>query len=126
MTGVGGAGIVTLGSVLAMAAHLEGKAVSVLNVLGMAQKNGPVTSHVRISQKQDEVLAARIGRGQSDVIIGTDPVVTGSAESIDVDRQGQDAHRPERVRPGHLGLRQPSGHVLRARAHPQAPGPGRR
>jgi indolepyruvate ferredoxin oxidoreductase len=82
VTGVGGAGIVTLGAVLAMAAHLEGKAVSVLNVLGMAQKNGAVTSHVRISNVHDEVLATRIGPGECDLIIGTDPIVTGSPESI--------------------------------------------
>jgi indolepyruvate ferredoxin oxidoreductase len=82
VTGVGGAGIVTLGSVVAMAAHLEGKAVSVLNVLGMAQKNGPVTSHVRIADDSDETLASRIGPGESDVILGTDPIVTGGAESL--------------------------------------------
>ena len=82
ITGVGGAGIVTLGSVLAMAAHLEGKGVSALNVLGMAQKNGPVTSHLRISNDPTDTAASRIGDREADVIIGADPIVTLSAESM--------------------------------------------
>src|SRR5262249_12506985 len=78
--GIGGSGIVTLGANLAMAGHLEGKGVSVLNVLGMAQKNGAVASHVRFSASPDDVSSSRIGPGDADLILATDPVVTGAAD----------------------------------------------
>jgi indolepyruvate ferredoxin oxidoreductase len=80
VTGIGGSGIVTLGAILAVAGHLEGRGVSVLNVLGMAQKNGAVASHIRFSAGPDDVASARIGPGDADLIVATDPVVTAAAD----------------------------------------------
>ncbi|MGO9101223.1 MAG: DUF6537 domain-containing protein, partial [Mycobacterium sp.] len=82
LAGIGGTGIVTMGALVGMAAHLEGKGVTVLDVAGLAQKNGPVTSHVRVYDNADEVHATRIEAGGADVVIGADIVVTSGAECI--------------------------------------------
>lgn len=80
VTGIGGAGVVTIGALLGMAAHLEGKGCSVLDVAGLAQRNGPVTSHVRIARDPKALHATRITK--ADLIIGCDIVVTASMEAI--------------------------------------------
>ena len=82
LAGIGGTGIVTMGALLGMAAHLEAKGVTVLDVAGLAQKNGPVTSHVRVYDNADDVHATRIEAGGADVVIGADIVVTSGAECI--------------------------------------------
>jgi indolepyruvate ferredoxin oxidoreductase len=74
VTGIGGAGVVTIGALLGMAAHLEGKGCSVLDVAGLAQRNGPVTSHVRIAALPEQLHATRIVA--ADVVLGCDIVVT--------------------------------------------------
>ena len=63
VTGIGGTGVLTVGSILAMAAHLEGKGCSTLNQTGLAQKFGSVVSHVKIASRQDEIHAVRIAEG---------------------------------------------------------------
>lgn len=80
VTGIGGSGVVTLGSILGMAAHLEGKGCSVLDVTGLAQRNGPVMSHIRIAKTPDVLKATRITR--ADLVIGSDIVVTASADVL--------------------------------------------
>ncbi len=82
ITGIGGTGVVTLGALLGVAAHIEGKACNVLDITGAAQKNGPVTSHVRVADDADRLHAARIGAGGADVVIGCDAVTTASAENL--------------------------------------------
>ena len=82
VTGIGGTGVVTIGQILAMAGHLEGKGVSVLDMSGLAQKGGPVMSHVKIARTPEELHAARIGTGNANVVIGCDLVVTASAEAL--------------------------------------------
>ncbi|TDJ07589.1 MAG: indolepyruvate ferredoxin oxidoreductase family protein [Deltaproteobacteria bacterium] len=82
VTGIGGSGVVTIGALLGMAAHLEGKGCSVLDVTGLAQKNGPVTSHVRIADDPDALHATRIGAGSADLVLGCDIVVATSAENL--------------------------------------------
>jgi len=82
LCGIGGGGVVTAGAILAMAAHLEGKGVSELDVTGLAQKNGPVTSHVRIAERPESLHATRIARGAAHLVLGSDPVVTTNAESL--------------------------------------------
>jgi indolepyruvate ferredoxin oxidoreductase len=82
VTGIGGSGVVTLGALLGMAAHLEGKGCSVLDVTGLAQKNGPVTSHVRIADRPEALFATRIGTGAADLVIGCDIVVTTGADAL--------------------------------------------
>ncbi len=75
ITGVGGTGVVTIGALLGMAAHLEGKGVSVLDQTGLAQKGGAVTCHVRIAREPGEIHAVRIAAGEADLVIGCDVVV---------------------------------------------------
>jgi indolepyruvate ferredoxin oxidoreductase len=82
VTGIGGSGVITVGALLGMAAHLEGKGCSVLDVTGLAQKNGPVTSHVRIAARPDAIAATRIAAGAADLVIGCDIVVTTGADSL--------------------------------------------
>ena len=82
VTGIGGTGVVTIGQILAMAGHLEGKGVSVLDMSGLAQKGGPVMSHVKIAQSPDELHASRIGTGSANLVIGCDLVVTASADAL--------------------------------------------
>src|SRR5204862_186568 len=55
VTGIGGTGVVTIGQILAMAGHLEGRGVSVLDMSGLAQKGGPVMSHVKIARSPEEL-----------------------------------------------------------------------
>ena len=80
VTGIGGSGVVTLGAVLGMAAHLEGKGCSVLDVTGLAQRNGPVASHIRISDTPEKLHATRISA--ADLVIGCDIVVTASPDIL--------------------------------------------
>jgi indolepyruvate ferredoxin oxidoreductase len=82
VTGIGGSGVITVGALLGMAAHLEGKGCSVLDVTGLAQKNGPVTSHVRIAENPDDLHATRIAAGAADLVLGCDIVVGSQAESL--------------------------------------------
>ena len=82
ITGVGGTGVVTIGQLLGMAAHLEGKGVSVLDMAGLAQKGGAVFSHVQIAPRQKDLFATRIAMGEADVLLGCDLVVTSSNEAL--------------------------------------------
>ncbi|HNI50839.1 MAG TPA: indolepyruvate ferredoxin oxidoreductase family protein [Accumulibacter sp.] len=82
LTGVGGTGIVTLGAVLGMAAHLDGKGVSVLDMTGLAQKFGAVFAHLRIADRPEDLHAARIATGEADALIGGDLVVAASPEAL--------------------------------------------
>ncbi|TWB87824.1 indolepyruvate ferredoxin oxidoreductase [Bradyrhizobium macuxiense] len=78
VAGIGGTGIITIGALLGMAAHLEGRGCSVLDFTGLSQKNGAVMSHVRIAPKSDDISAVRISTGGADVILGCDMVVAAS------------------------------------------------
>ncbi|HEX3954746.1 MAG TPA: indolepyruvate ferredoxin oxidoreductase family protein, partial [Stellaceae bacterium] len=82
VTGVGGTGVVTIGALLGMAAHLEGKGVGVLDMMGMAQKGGAVLSHVRIAAQPDMIHAVRIAGGDARLLLGCDLVVSASAEAL--------------------------------------------
>ncbi len=82
LAGIGGSGVVTVGAILAMAAHLEGRGCSELDVTGLAQKNGPVSSHVRIAHDPDRLHATRIAVGAADLVIGCDLVVATSPENL--------------------------------------------
>lgn len=82
VTGIGGTGVLTVGSVLSMAAHLEGKGCSTLNQTGLAQKFGSVVSHVKIAASQDDIHAVRIADGDADVLLGCDLVVSAANEAL--------------------------------------------
>ncbi|HNR90933.1 MAG TPA: indolepyruvate ferredoxin oxidoreductase family protein [Dokdonella sp.] len=75
VTGIGGTGVVTIGALIGMAAHLEGKGSTVLDQTGLAQKGGAVTCHLRIARSPDEIHAVRIAAGEADLVLGCDMVV---------------------------------------------------
>ena len=76
VAGVGGTGIITVGALLGMAAHVEGKGVSVLDMTGVAQKGGAVTTFVRIAARPEDLSTIRIAAGEANAIIGSDILVT--------------------------------------------------
>jgi indolepyruvate ferredoxin oxidoreductase len=82
ITGIGGTGIITMGALLGMAAHLDGKGCTVLDYTGLAQKNGAVMSHVRIAPTQDELHAVRIAPGGADAVLACDMVVAASPNAL--------------------------------------------
>ncbi len=82
VTGVGGTGIVTIGALLGMAAHLEGKGCSVMDMAGLAQKGGAVFSHVRIAIAPEQIYATRLAAGTADLLLGCDIVVSGSTDAM--------------------------------------------
>ncbi len=82
VTGVGGTGVVTIGALIGMAAHIDGKGVTVLDMTGLAQKGGSVFSHVRICDAPEAIHAVRIADGEADALIGGDIVVSASGESL--------------------------------------------
>jgi len=81
VTGVGGTGVVTIGALMGMAAHLEGKGVLVLDMAGLAQKGGAVMSHVRLAATPAALHAARVPAGQADLLLGCDLLVAAGAEA---------------------------------------------
>ena len=78
VTGIGGTGVITIGALLGMAAHLEGKGCTVLDFTGLSQKNGAVMSHVRIAATPADLAAVRIAPGGADLLLGCDMVVAAS------------------------------------------------
>jgi indolepyruvate ferredoxin oxidoreductase len=84
IAGVGGTGVITIGALITMAAHLEGKGASVLDFTALAQKGGSVVSHVRLAPTPDEIHAVRLEWGQAravlvcDLLVGALPDVLGS------------------------------------------------
>jgi indolepyruvate ferredoxin oxidoreductase len=89
VAGVGGTGVVTIGALLGMAAHIEGKGVSVLDMTGLAQKGGAVFSHVRIANRPEDIHAVRIASGDADLLIGCDIVVAASLDGLSKLRKGK-------------------------------------
>ncbi len=80
--GIGGNGVVTIAAILGMAAHIENKPCTVLDISGLAQRNGAVMSHLRFSPKEALDQAVRIPQGSADLVIGCDLVVAGGPESL--------------------------------------------
>ena len=81
ITGVGGTGVVTVGALITMAAHLEGKGSSVLDFMGFAQKFGPVLSYIRIAPRPADIHQVRIESTRADALIGCDLVVSSSPKA---------------------------------------------
>lgn len=82
ITGVGGTGVVTVGALMSMAAHLEGKGAGEMQMAGLAQKGGAVTIHVRIAENPQAISAIRVSAGEADAVIGGDLVVTAGAKAL--------------------------------------------
>ncbi len=82
IAGIGGMGVTTTGAVLAMAAHIDEKNSSTLDMTGIAQKGGPVTSHIRISSKEIEIEGPRIPTACLDVLIASDVLFASSNDIL--------------------------------------------
>jgi len=106
LNGIGGTGVITIGALIGMAAHLEGKGVSVLDMTGMSQKNGSVTSHIRISKAPDAIRAQRIATGEADLVLGCDMLTAGAQDAIS-------KMRPGRTRAVVNTHQQPTGHFTK-------------
>ncbi|MCC5975008.1 MAG: indolepyruvate ferredoxin oxidoreductase family protein, partial [Rubellimicrobium sp.] len=89
ITGIGGTGVVSVGAVLAMAAHLEGKGTAMIEMSGMAQKGGAVQIHCRIAARPDDITAVRIAEGECDTLLSGDPVVSTGAGVMALLRAGR-------------------------------------
>src|SRR5690606_21356685 len=88
VTGVGGTGVVTIGALLGMAAYIEGKGVTTLDMAGMAQKGGAVWSHIRVAAEQSQLTAPRIAEGETSLLLGCDLVVSANRETLSKLRRG--------------------------------------
>jgi indolepyruvate ferredoxin oxidoreductase len=88
VTGVGGTGVVTIGAILGMAAHLEGKGCGILDMAGLAQKGGSVWSHLRFGKSPAAIKAIRIAAGGADAVLGCDLVVAASRKTLATTRKG--------------------------------------
>jgi indolepyruvate ferredoxin oxidoreductase len=88
VTGIGGSGVVTIGGILGMAAHLEGKGVGVIDMAGLAQKGGAVYSHIRIANRPEDIHAIRVAAGGADLVLGGDVVVAGTKKVLSAFKPG--------------------------------------
>ncbi|MDB5933537.1 MAG: indolepyruvate ferredoxin oxidoreductase, partial [Massilia sp.] len=89
INGIGGTGVITVGALMGMAAHLEGKGASVLDMTGMSQKNGSVTSHVKVAKSPADLHAQRIATGEADLVLGCDMLTAGAQDAISKMRPGR-------------------------------------
>ncbi len=88
VTGVGGTGVVTIGAILGMAAHLEGKGCGMIDMAGLAQKGGAVSSHVQIAAAPEDIKSIRVSAGAASLVLGCDLIVTGTKKVLAAMRQG--------------------------------------
>jgi indolepyruvate ferredoxin oxidoreductase len=91
VTGIGGTGVVTIGAILGMAAHLEGKGMGMIDMAGLAQKGGAVFSHVKLANRQEDVQSIRVTAGMADLVLGCDLVVTGTKKVLAAVKAGRTA-----------------------------------
>ncbi|RYH03009.1 indolepyruvate ferredoxin oxidoreductase family protein [Salipiger sp. IMCC34102] len=89
ITGVGGTGVVTIGAVLAMAAHLDGKGAGMMEMAGLAQKGGAVHIHCRLAERPEDISAIRVATGECDALIGGDLVVSAGAKTLGLMKTGR-------------------------------------
>ncbi len=89
VTGVGGTGVVTIGAILAMAAHVDGLGAGMMEMAGLAQKGGAVHIHCRIGARPEDISAIRVAMGEADAIIGGDLVVSAGARTLELASGGR-------------------------------------
>ncbi|MBG6076812.1 indolepyruvate ferredoxin oxidoreductase family protein [Polaromonas sp. CG_9.11] len=80
--GVGGTGVITIGQLLGMAAHLEGKGVVTQDAGGLAQKGGATWSHIQIANRPESIYTTKVDTAKADLVIGCDPIVTASPYTL--------------------------------------------
>jgi len=88
VTGMGGTGVVTIGAILGMGAHLEGKGCGLLDMAGLAQKGGSVWSHLRFGSSPESIKTIRIAAGGADLVLGCDMIVAANSKTLAATRQG--------------------------------------
>src|SRR5690606_22989479 len=88
VTGIGGTGVVTVGALIGLAAHIEEKGVGVIDMSGLAQKGGAVSVHLRIADKPEKIHAIRASAAGADLILGCDLMVAASDSVLKVVREG--------------------------------------
>ena len=89
VAGVGGTGVITIGQLLGMAAHMEGKGIVTQDAAGLAQKGGATWSHALIGESQDAIRTTRVGTAAADLILAADPLVAVNAETLARMREGR-------------------------------------
>jgi indolepyruvate ferredoxin oxidoreductase len=89
VSGIGGTGVITVGALLGMAAHLDGLAMSSFDMTGLSQKNGAVFSHVRIARHNNDLTSQRLGRGEADLLLAFDLIAALAPEAFDTLRSGR-------------------------------------
>ena len=89
VAGVGGTGVITIGQLLGMAAHIEGKGIVTQDAAGLAQKGGATWSHIQIANRMDAILTTKVGTAEADLVIGCDPIVTANKSTLAVMREGR-------------------------------------
>jgi len=89
VAGVGGTGVITIGQLLGVAAHIEGKGVVTQDAGGLAQKGGATWSHVLLAARQQDIRTTRVSMAAADLIIGCDPIVTAGKETMLRMREGR-------------------------------------
>ncbi len=89
VAGVGGTGVITIGQLLGMAAHIEGKGIVTQDAAGLAQKGGATWSHVLIGASQDHIRTTRVGAASADLVIACDPIVAAGKETLQRLRPGR-------------------------------------
>ena len=82
VAGVGGTGVITIGQLMGMAAHIEGKGIVTQDAAGLAQKGGSTWSHVLISAQPSDICTTRVGMASADLVMGCDPIVTAHKETL--------------------------------------------
>ncbi len=88
VAGIGGTGVITIGQLLGMAAHLEGKGIVTQDAAGLAQKGGATWSHVQIAERPEAIRTTKVDTAKADLVIGCDPIVTASRTTLAVMREG--------------------------------------
>lgn len=89
VAGVGGTGVITIGSLLGMAAHLEGKGVITQDAAGLAQKGGSTWSHIQIANRVDAIYTTKVDMAKADLVIGCDPIVAATPTTMSVMQPGR-------------------------------------
>jgi indolepyruvate ferredoxin oxidoreductase len=89
VSGIGGTGVITVGALLGMAAHLDGLAMSSFDMTGLSQKNGAVYSHLRMAREAGEITSQRLGRGDADLVLAFDLVAALAPEAFDTLQPGR-------------------------------------
>ncbi|HEY9028082.1 MAG TPA: indolepyruvate ferredoxin oxidoreductase family protein, partial [Burkholderiaceae bacterium] len=89
VAGIGGTGVITIGQLLGMAAHLEGKGVVTQDAAGLAQKGGATWSHIQIADTQAAILTTKVDAAKADLVIGCEAIVAANPVTLGVMREGR-------------------------------------